>query len=197
MRIEINEDIEKYEETVIMGLTAQQAVFSALSLLVGAGIVLFLYEKIGMMASCYLATPFVIPIALMGFYRYNGMNFFQFFVRFIKSFTLTRPLPYCSTESRKAYEKLLVPSKDEQKKQLKPEKEEKKECRKKVKTISKKVEKKRHSRLGAALRIISLTFLTVILFLAGYLFYEYGIQQGMDAEGIMKNCAKVLKYLFK
>lgn len=100
MVIKINEDVENYKETVVMGLTKEQFLFSAAALLVGAGLILALFKTIGIMASCYVATPVIIPIALMGYYRMNGMNFFQFFSRFIRSL-MTKTLKYSSTENEK------------------------------------------------------------------------------------------------
>jgi len=111
--IKINENVEEYKETVAMGLTGRQVVFSGVALLTGAGVILCLFQKIGIMASCYVATPVIIPIALMGFYQMNGMNFFQFFSRFLKSFKM-KPLLYRSTESIKAYQKMVeMPKKEE------------------------------------------------------------------------------------
>ena len=40
MVIEINKDIDKYQESVVMGLTAKQLLFSIASVVVGAGIVI-------------------------------------------------------------------------------------------------------------------------------------------------------------
>ena len=42
MVIEVNKDIDRYKETVVMGLTARQLVFSIASVVVGGGIVLLL-----------------------------------------------------------------------------------------------------------------------------------------------------------
>lgn len=77
MIIEINKDIDRYKETVIMGLTARQLIFSVLSVAVGGGIVLFFYPLIGMTPSVYLAIPAVAPIAPGGFYSFkeNGFDF--------------------------------------------------------------------------------------------------------------------------
>lgn len=36
---------------------------------------ILLYEKIGLTFSCYVAVPIVAPVALCGFYSYNGMGF--------------------------------------------------------------------------------------------------------------------------
>jgi len=121
--IKINENVEEYKETVAMGLTGRQVVFSGVALLTGAGVILCLFQKIGIMASCYVATPVIIPIALMGFYQMNGMNFFQFFSRFLKSFKM-KPLLYYSTESDKVYQKMMeVPKKEVSRKEKKGKKQ--------------------------------------------------------------------------
>lgn len=46
MVIEVNKDIDRYKETVVMGLTARQLVFSIASVVVGGGIVLLLYRYV-------------------------------------------------------------------------------------------------------------------------------------------------------
>lgn len=98
MVIEINKDIERYKETVIMGLTARQLIFSVASVVVGGGIVLLLYPFIGLTPSVYVAIPAVAPIALGGFYSFNGMNFYQFMGRKIRMLFANCPLAYVSTE---------------------------------------------------------------------------------------------------
>lgn len=77
MIIEINQDIDRYQETVALGLTVRQLVFSIASVVVGGGVVLLLYPHIGLTGSAYVAIPCVAPIALGGFYSYNGMNFYE------------------------------------------------------------------------------------------------------------------------
>lgn len=99
MIIEINKDIDRYKETVIMGLTARQLIFSVLSVAVGGGIVLFFYPLIGMTPSVYLAIPAVAPVALGGFYSFNGMNFYEYMGRKLKMLFANRPLAYVSTEN--------------------------------------------------------------------------------------------------
>ena len=51
MVIEMNKDIEQYKETLAMGLTTKQFVFSFASIISGGGIVLGLYPLIGLNAS--------------------------------------------------------------------------------------------------------------------------------------------------
>lgn len=98
MVIEINKDIDRYKETVIMGLTARQLFFSMVSLIAGGGIVLLLYRYIGLTFSVYIAVPVVAPIALGGFYSFNGMNFYEFMGRKIRFMFANRALCFVSTE---------------------------------------------------------------------------------------------------
>ncbi len=99
MIIEINKDIDRYKESVIMGLTAGQLIFSVLSVAVGGGIVQFFYPLIGMTPSVYLAIPAVAPVALGGFYSFNGMNFYEYMGRKLRMLFANRPLAYVSTEN--------------------------------------------------------------------------------------------------
>ena len=77
MIIEINKDIDKYKESVVLGLTAKQLIYSILSVVVGGSVVFLLYPYVGLTISAYIAIPAVAPIALTGFYSYHGMSFMQ------------------------------------------------------------------------------------------------------------------------
>lgn len=102
MVIEINKDIERYQETVAMGLTARQLIFSAASVTVGGGIVLLLYPIIGLTPSVYVAIPAVAPVALGGFYSFNGMNFYEYMGRKLKMVFANHPLAYGSEDGEEA-----------------------------------------------------------------------------------------------
>lgn len=79
MNISINKDIEKYQESVVMGLTARQLIFSIASVACGGAIVLLTYRYVGLTGSAYIAIPVVAPLALNGFYSYQGEYFTQMF----------------------------------------------------------------------------------------------------------------------
>jgi len=96
--IEINKDIDRYQESVILGLSAKQLVFSVLSILVGGGMVLLLYHYIGLTGAAYVAIPCVAPIALGGFYSYNGMDFYEYMGRKLHFMFGNKALTYGSTE---------------------------------------------------------------------------------------------------
>ena len=102
MVIEINKDIERYQETVAMGLSAKQLIFSITSVAAGGGLVLLLYPFLGLTGAAYVAIPVVAPIALGGFYSYNGMSFYEVMGRKFHFLFHNRTLTYISTEGTAA-----------------------------------------------------------------------------------------------
>ena len=102
MIIEINKDIDRYQESVALGLTVKQLIYAALSLIAGAGIVLLLQKQIGLTLAAYVAVPVVTPLALQGFYQYNGMSFMEVMKRKLYFAFLNRPLVYVSEEGEAA-----------------------------------------------------------------------------------------------
>ena len=94
MNISINRDIEKYQETVVMGLTARQLIFSIASIACGGAIVLLTYRHVGLTGSAYIAIPVVTPLALNGFYSYQGMSFTQMLKKKMWFAFRNRPLTY-------------------------------------------------------------------------------------------------------
>ena len=98
MIIEVNKDIDRYKESVVLGLTARQLIFSIASVAAGGGIVLLVYPYVGLTASAYIAIPVVAPIALNGFYSYNGMTFLQMMKKKLHFAFHNKPITYVSTE---------------------------------------------------------------------------------------------------
>ena len=122
--IEINKDIEKYQESVAMGLTAKQLVYSILALGSGCLIVFLLYEKIGLTFSCYVAVPVVAPIALCGFYSYNGMGFREVFTRYMGSIFRNKPLVFKSSGFREMVSEIRAGEEAEKRAEIRRVKEE-------------------------------------------------------------------------
>lgn len=101
-----------------MGLTAKQLLFSIASIIVGGGLVISLHSYVGLTMAVYIAIPVVAPIALGGFYSYNGMNFYEYMKRKFHFAFANRAYTYVSTESEAeitAYKNELA-IKDKQKK---------------------------------------------------------------------------------
>ena len=107
MVIEINKDIDRYQESVALGLSAKQLIFSAVSLVCGGGLVLLLYHYIGLTASAYVAIPVVAPIALGGFYTFNGMSFYDVMMRKFSFMFANKALVYSSSECKQAVREYL------------------------------------------------------------------------------------------
>ena len=57
-----------------------------------------LYKYIGLTGSAYVAIPCVAPIALGGFYSFNGMNFYEYMGKKLHFMFGNRALTYVSTE---------------------------------------------------------------------------------------------------
>ena len=88
-------------------LQARQLIFSIASVVVGGGIVLLLYKYIGLTGFAYVAIPCVAPIALGGFYSFNGMNFYEYMGKKLHFMFGNKALTYVSTEGEpiiKAFE---------------------------------------------------------------------------------------------
>lgn len=129
MIIELSRDIEKYRETIAMGLTAKQTVFSAASVVTGGGLILLLYPFMGLTVSAYVAIPVIAPIALGGFYSYHGMGFYEVLRKKMQMTFFNRALSYESTENEAVIKQLLSEEerqervlKKKRKKELKQEK---------------------------------------------------------------------------
>lgn len=104
--IEVNKDIDRYKESVAMGLTARQLIFSILSVAIGGLIVLLTYKFVGLTMSAYIAIPVVAPIALSGFYSYNGMSFMEMMKRKMHFAFCNHTLTYSSTEGEFVLERI-------------------------------------------------------------------------------------------
>lgn len=104
MVIEINKDIDKYQETIALGLTAKQLLFSLASIVVGGGLVLLLYRYVGLTIAAYIAIPVVAPIALGGFYSYNEMSFYEVMKKKFYFAFKNKTLLYSSTENASVIE---------------------------------------------------------------------------------------------
>lgn len=116
MVIEVNKDIDRYKESVVLGLTARQLIYSIISVVIGGGIVLLVYPYVGLTTSAYIAIPVVAPIALTGFYSYNGMTFMEMMKLKLHFSFGNKALTYVSTESADKIKKVQLAEETEGKK---------------------------------------------------------------------------------
>ena len=119
MHIEVNRDLDKFKESVVLGLSARQLIYSIIALALGSGIVLLVYPYVGLTVSAYIAVPIVAPIALTGFYSYHGMTFVEMMKRKIHFSGKQPALKYASTEDDDEILRLLLEEEAESKKKSK------------------------------------------------------------------------------
>lgn len=116
--------------SVAMGFSAKQLLYSVLALGSGCAIVFLLYEKIGLTFSCYVAVPIVAPIALCGFYSYNGMGFTEVFTRYMRSIFRNKARVFKSGGYREMKEEIRAREEAQKRAAVGKIKEERKQMRK-------------------------------------------------------------------
>ena len=129
MEIDMNRDLERFKESVFLGLNLRQILYSFLSLAAGAAVVLLIYPYVGLTVSAYIAVPVVAPIALTGFYSYHGMTFVEKMKLKLHFMGKPRPLTYVSTEDPTEIDRIL----DEQEAKAKSEEKKNRKHRKRKK----------------------------------------------------------------
>lgn len=106
LSININKDVEQYQESVLAGFNAAQFIVIVFGVAAFAGtFALFHFVlHIPMMLCIYIALIPAIPIVLLGFGSKNGMSFFERMKRTLRR--KKKPLFYESTETAAAYSKV-------------------------------------------------------------------------------------------
>ena len=85
MEIKINKEIRDYQESVFMGLSLRQFLFSLLACGVAVGIYFGLKNVFGTETVSWLCIIGAFPFATLGFVKYHGMTAEQFILAYIRS----------------------------------------------------------------------------------------------------------------
>lgn len=85
MEIKINKEVRQHKETVFFGLSSRQFLCAILAVGAAVGIYLCLRGIIGQETASWLCIVGAAPIAITGFFHYNGMTFEQFVWAVLKS----------------------------------------------------------------------------------------------------------------
>ena len=85
MEIKINREVRNYKESIFFGMSLRQFICVILS----CGLAVLVYftfrNKIGLEATSWICIVSALPFILIGFVKYNGMNFEDVVVAFIYS----------------------------------------------------------------------------------------------------------------
>ena len=85
MEIRINKEIKDYHESLFFGLSTRQFICSVAAVGAAVGIYFVLKNYIDKETVSWLCIACAAPIAVAGFFNYNGMNFEEFIGAWFRS----------------------------------------------------------------------------------------------------------------
>lgn len=85
MEIKIPKEVRLHKETLFLGLTVRQFFCSVLAVGVAVGMYFLLKNLVGGETASWACILAAAPLAVAGFFQYNGLTFEQFLWAFIKS----------------------------------------------------------------------------------------------------------------
>lgn len=85
IEVKIPKEIRSHKESIFFGLSVRQFVCAVLAVSLAAGIYLGLGGIVGKETASWLCLLIAAPVAVAGFFHYNGMTLEQFLWAFIKS----------------------------------------------------------------------------------------------------------------
>lgn len=85
MEIKIPKEVRQHKESIFFGLSARQFFCAAAAVAIAAGLYLLTGTVLGRETAGWLAILSASPVAIAGFFRYNGLTLEQFIWAFLKS----------------------------------------------------------------------------------------------------------------
>lgn len=85
MEIKIPKEVHQHRETIFFGLSTRQFLCSTLAVGAAVGVYFVFKGVVGQDAASWLCILAAAPIAVTGFFRYNGLTFERFVWAFLKS----------------------------------------------------------------------------------------------------------------
>lgn len=87
--IKINKEIRDYTESILLGLSLRQTIFSILACTVACGLYFLFKERLGTEVTSWLCMLGAAPFAALGFIRFQGMYTEDIVKMAISSFVLS------------------------------------------------------------------------------------------------------------
>ena len=85
MEVKIPKEVRQHKESVFFGLSARQFFCSALAVILAVVVYLACHKTIGKETASWLCILIAVPVAVAGFFTYNGLSFEELIWAFIKS----------------------------------------------------------------------------------------------------------------
>lgn len=94
MEIKVNREIRDHSESLLLGLSLRQLVFSALAILVAVFVYFLLRNMFSIETLSWLCILCAAPFAALGFIKFNGMNATQLILVIINYLITPKLLVY-------------------------------------------------------------------------------------------------------
>ena len=85
MEIKIPKEVRQHKETIFFGLSARQFLCALFAVGIAAAVYLGLRGPVGQEAASWACILAAAPVAVAGFFSYNGLTLEQFLWAFLKS----------------------------------------------------------------------------------------------------------------
>jgi len=103
LEIKINREIRDYHESMFMGLSLRQSIFSVLAIASAVGLYFWLQPVLGAEITSWVCVLGAAPFAVLGFVSYHGMPAEKFLWVWFRSEVL-EPKTYCVRPSNLYHE---------------------------------------------------------------------------------------------
>lgn len=90
MQIKVNKEIRDYTESIVLGLSAREYIFSALSCAIAVGLYFLCINTLGSELTTWICMIGAIPFAALGFITFQHMNAEQIVITAWRSFLLSK-----------------------------------------------------------------------------------------------------------
>lgn len=103
MEIKINREIRDYHESMFMGLSLRQSIFSVLAIVSAVGLYFWLQPVLGTELVSWVCVLGAAPFAVLGFVSYHGMPAEKFLWVWFRS-EILEPKQFCFKANNLYYE---------------------------------------------------------------------------------------------
>ena len=90
MEVKINKEIQNYTESIVLGLSLRQCIFSIVACVVAIGLYFLFINKLGLELTSWICMLGAAPFAALGFIKYQGMNTEEILRNAWRSFLLSQ-----------------------------------------------------------------------------------------------------------
>ena len=85
IEVRIPKEIRKYKEKLFFGLTLRQSICTAIGLITSIPVYIVVSQRMGEDFASWVVIFIGMPLFLLGYFNYNGLNFEQFIVAYLQS----------------------------------------------------------------------------------------------------------------